>query len=135
MRRRKRFLTAVGLLTAVGGWLLLKGTWAGGPASEGLGFTSQAAEEGPAVQAEAPPAPQVTEEKPAVRAPEDPPALPAEEENPALPEEQTEKPVFAPAGDGYFSDALPMENPAAMWIIAGDYSAELGQALSDHACP
>jgi CheR methyltransferase, SAM binding domain len=36
--------------------------------------------------------------------------------------------------DGYFSDALPMENPAAMWIIAGDYSAELGQALSDHAC-
>jgi hypothetical protein len=36
--------------------------------------------------------------------------------------------------DGYFSDALPIENPAAMWIVAGDYSIELGQALSDDAC-
>jgi hypothetical protein len=36
--------------------------------------------------------------------------------------------------DGYFSDALPMENPAAMWIVAGDYSTELGDALSAEAC-
>jgi CheR methyltransferase-like protein len=36
--------------------------------------------------------------------------------------------------DGYFSDALPAENPAAMWHIAGDYSVELGEALADHAC-
>jgi hypothetical protein len=36
--------------------------------------------------------------------------------------------------DGYFSDALPMENPAAMWIVAGDYSVELGKALADDAC-
>jgi hypothetical protein len=35
--------------------------------------------------------------------------------------------------DGYFSDLLPMDNPAAMWIIAGDYSVELGEALADHA--
>jgi hypothetical protein len=36
--------------------------------------------------------------------------------------------------DGYFSDLLPMENPAAMWLIAGDYSVELGMALSEEAC-
>ena len=36
--------------------------------------------------------------------------------------------------DGYFSDVLPMENPAAMWLIAGDYSVELGEALSGEAC-
>jgi hypothetical protein len=36
--------------------------------------------------------------------------------------------------DGYFSDVLPMENPAAMWLIAGDYSVELGEALADEAC-
>jgi hypothetical protein len=36
--------------------------------------------------------------------------------------------------NGYFSDALPIENPAAMWIVAGDYSVELGQALSGEAC-
>jgi hypothetical protein len=36
--------------------------------------------------------------------------------------------------NGYFSDALPVENPAAMWIVAGDYSVELGQALSGEAC-
>jgi SAM-dependent methyltransferase len=36
--------------------------------------------------------------------------------------------------DGYFSDTLPVENPAAMWIVAGDYSVELGQELSDAAC-
>ena len=38
------------------------------------------------------------------------------------------------SADGYFSDALPMENPAAMWIVAGDYSVELGEALSVQAC-
>jgi hypothetical protein len=26
--------------------------------------------------------------------------------------------------DGYFSDSVPAENPAAMWHIAGDYSIE-----------
>jgi hypothetical protein len=36
--------------------------------------------------------------------------------------------------DGYFSDSLPIENPAAMWLVAGDYSAELGDALSAEAC-
>ena len=36
--------------------------------------------------------------------------------------------------NGYFSDVLPMENPAAMWLIAGDYSAELDAALSGEAC-
>ena len=35
--------------------------------------------------------------------------------------------------DGYFSASLPMDNPAAMWIIAGDYSVELGAALADEA--
>jgi hypothetical protein len=35
--------------------------------------------------------------------------------------------------DGYFSDTLPMDNPAAMWHIAGDYSVELGEALADRA--
>jgi hypothetical protein len=35
--------------------------------------------------------------------------------------------------DGYFSDALPIENPAAMWIFARDYSVELGDALADQA--
>jgi hypothetical protein len=36
--------------------------------------------------------------------------------------------------DGYFSDALPAENTAAMWHIAGDYSVELDAALADEAC-
>jgi hypothetical protein len=36
--------------------------------------------------------------------------------------------------DGYFSDSLPVENPAAMWHIAGDYSVELDEALADQAC-
>jgi hypothetical protein len=36
--------------------------------------------------------------------------------------------------DGYFSDSLPADNPAAMWHIAGDYSVELGETLADHAC-
>jgi hypothetical protein len=36
--------------------------------------------------------------------------------------------------DGYFSDSLPAENPAAMWHVAGDYSVELGDALADQAC-
>jgi hypothetical protein len=36
--------------------------------------------------------------------------------------------------DGYFSDLLPIENPAAMWLVAGDYSVELGDALSAEAC-
>jgi len=36
--------------------------------------------------------------------------------------------------NGYFCDALPMENTAAMWIVAGDYSVELGEALSAEAC-
>jgi hypothetical protein len=36
--------------------------------------------------------------------------------------------------DGYFSDSVPAENPAAMWHIAGDYSVELGDALADQAC-
>jgi hypothetical protein len=36
--------------------------------------------------------------------------------------------------DGYFSDVLPIENPAAMWLVAGDYSVELGDALSAEAC-
>jgi hypothetical protein len=36
--------------------------------------------------------------------------------------------------DGYFSDSLPAENPAAMWHIAGDYSVELNEALADQAC-
>jgi hypothetical protein len=36
--------------------------------------------------------------------------------------------------DGYFSDSLPAENPAAMWHIAGDYSVELDEALADQAC-
>jgi hypothetical protein len=36
--------------------------------------------------------------------------------------------------DGYFSDVLPMENQAAMWLVAGDYSTELGEILSDDAC-
>ena len=35
--------------------------------------------------------------------------------------------------DGYFSASLPMENSAAIWIIAGDYSFELGEALADEA--
>ena len=35
--------------------------------------------------------------------------------------------------DGYFSEALPAENPAAMWHIAGDYSVELDSALAEHA--
>jgi hypothetical protein len=35
--------------------------------------------------------------------------------------------------DGYFSDSLPIENPAAMWLVAGDYSVELGEALADQA--
>jgi SAM-dependent methyltransferase len=35
--------------------------------------------------------------------------------------------------DGYFSASLPMENSAAIWIIAGDYSVELGEALSEQA--
>src|SRR5262249_49085172 len=36
--------------------------------------------------------------------------------------------------DGYFSDSLPAENPAAMWHIAGDYSVELDEALAEGAC-
>ena len=36
--------------------------------------------------------------------------------------------------DGYFSDALPAENTAVMWHIAGDYSVELDAALADEAC-
>jgi hypothetical protein len=36
--------------------------------------------------------------------------------------------------DGYFSDSLPMDNPAAMWLVAGDYSVELGDALANEAC-
>jgi len=35
--------------------------------------------------------------------------------------------------DGYFSASLPIDNPAAIWIIAGDYAAELNEALSDQA--
>jgi SAM-dependent methyltransferase len=35
--------------------------------------------------------------------------------------------------DGYFSASLPMENSGAIWIIAGDYSVELGEALADQA--
>jgi hypothetical protein len=35
--------------------------------------------------------------------------------------------------DGYFSASLPMENSAAIWIVAGDYSVELGEALSEQA--
>jgi hypothetical protein len=36
--------------------------------------------------------------------------------------------------DGYFSDSLPAKNPAGMWHIAGDYSAELDETLADQAC-
>jgi len=36
--------------------------------------------------------------------------------------------------DGYFTDSLPAENPAAMWHIAGDYSVELDKALAQEAC-
>jgi SAM-dependent methyltransferase len=35
--------------------------------------------------------------------------------------------------DGYFSASLPIDNPAAIWIIAGDYAVELNEALSDQA--
>jgi SAM-dependent methyltransferase len=35
--------------------------------------------------------------------------------------------------DGYFSASMPLENAAAIWIIAGDYAVELNEALSDQA--
>ena len=37
-------------------------------------------------------------------------------------------------GGRVFQRRAPMENPAAMWLVAGDYSVELGEALSDEAC-
>jgi SAM-dependent methyltransferase len=36
--------------------------------------------------------------------------------------------------NGYFSDSLPMDNPAAMWHISSDCSVELDQTLADQAC-
>ena len=109
-RRRRRIVSAAGVLTAACGWFLLTGLWGIQAPEEHPNFVSQAAEE-----LHGPPRGGVSGAVSAVPAralspaaqDEDAPEIP---ERPAEPEEsvpaEAEEPVLQEAPDGYFDDAL-----------------------------